>query len=121
VRLLIETGLGAGVYSLGVKSVLYILPFLNSTEFLKSPQFNPKKLPPRGAQRGAETNSPRRGWGSSEVQRLAVCRAHTSLSTPSAGLLAAALSSAVAIARTRGDPRMARLGRRAMGTNVSVA
>jgi len=28
VRLLIETGLGAGVYSLGVKSVLYILPFL---------------------------------------------------------------------------------------------
>ena len=28
VLLLIETGLGAGVYSLGVKSVLYILPFL---------------------------------------------------------------------------------------------
>ena len=52
------------------------------------------------------------------VQRLAVWR--TSLSTPSTGALAAALSSTVAIARTRGDPRMARLGR-AMGTNVSVA
>jgi hypothetical protein len=57
VRLSIETGLGAGVYSLGVKSVLYISPLLKS-KFLKSPQFNPQKCLRAAPLRGAETNMP---------------------------------------------------------------